>query len=175
MKKRSAADPFLENHKAEQYFFAESTVEGLADFLEGYENPCCLCTPMVGRRMAERGRRCAVLDSDERFGDVPGFVKYDLYRPTWLDQRFDVILCDPPFFNVSLSQLFKALRELSHHDFAQPLVLAYLSRRADAVLGSLHLFGVRPTGLIPNYRTVQQIDKNLIELYSNVDIEGLTL
>ena len=165
----------LENHQVEQYFFTHSTVENIASFLMGFENPCCLCAPTVGKLLAERGRKVTVLDCDERFSHVNGFRKYDLYRPEWIDEKFDIIFCDPPFFKVSLSQLFKALRQLSHNDFTQPIMLCHLTRRSDAVIGGLYLFGLQPTGKVPQYMTVQSIDKNRIQIFSNTDMQGLKL
>ncbi len=163
-----------ELHQNEQYFFRASTVQALADFLSRYAHPCCLCAPMVGRRLAESGCRVTILDSDERFAGVPGFRRYDLYRPEWLADRFDLILCDPPFFRVALSDLFRAVRQLSHNDFRQPMLLSYLTRRAPAVTATFASFRLQTTGIAPQYRTVRAIAKNDVELFSNLDSETLT-
>ena len=162
-----------ELHKNEQYFFQEKTLEALADFLSRYERPCCLCAPMLGKRLAERGFPVTVLDNDKRFARVKGFQSFDLYRPVWLSQRFDVILCDPPFFSVSLAQLFVVLRQLSHYEFAQPILVSYLSRRATAVTATFYPFGLQPAGLYPQYQTVQKVERNHIEFFSNLAAEDL--
>ena len=89
---------------------------------------------MLGRAVDQRQPlRC---DIDERFADVAGFQSWNLYRPQHLDRTFDLILCDPPFFNVSLSQLFDALRLLAHFDFSQRLLVAYLTRRSTAIVST---------------------------------------
>src|SRR5690349_5948980 len=98
-----------ELHENEQYFFDEPTLDRLARFLEPWRAPCCLCAPLLGKRLAQRGLAVHVLDIDERFANVRGFQRYDIYRPTWLGVEFGIILCDPPFFNVSLAQLFTAI------------------------------------------------------------------
>jgi len=82
-----------------------------------------------------------------------------------------VILCDPPFFNVSLSRLFTALRTLARNDFSQPLLVSYLVRRARNVIGTFAPFGLAPTGLHPEYVTVVNCDRNDIEFFSNLPEE----
>lgn len=114
-----------EEHAREQYFFDAPTLDRLATFVERFERPCLLCAPMLGRTLHDRGRAVATLDVDERFAHLAEFRRWDLYRPTPLPERYDLILCDPPFFNVSLSQLFAALRLLAQFDFRQPLVVSH--------------------------------------------------
>lgn len=165
-----------ELHAREQFFFDDATVARLADLAEGFERPCCLCTPLVGAELERRGRRdVATLDTDERFADLAGFRSYDLYRPRWIEPSFGVIVCDPPFFRVSLSQLFDAIRMLAHNDFTQPIALAFLSRRASAVTGTFERFGLAPTGIRCGYRTVQPTEKNEIEIFSNLGDERRSL
>ena len=118
-----------ERHENEQYFFDAPTLARLADFLSGWNDACCLCAPLLGQHLAHRGVAVTILDIDERFADTPGFRRFDIYRPERLAQRFSLILCDPPFRKISLSQLFAAVRVLSHYDFAQPLLISYLRRR----------------------------------------------
>jgi hypothetical protein len=160
-----------ERHEREQYFFDAETLGVLADFVSRFERPCCLCAPMVGRELHRRGRTVRVLDVDRRFADLPGFVEWDLYRPRHLDETFDLILCDPPFFNVSLSQLFTAVRLLAHFDVASNVMISYPVRRRGAILGTFRPFALRPTGYRPGYQTVQQCDKNDIEFYANFPVE----
>ncbi len=157
-----------ENHQREQYFFDPPTIAHLVGFLAGFDRVCCLCAPTLGRALAEAGRPVTVLDIDERFADVPGYRRYDLYRPEWLGERFDLLLCDPPFFNVSLSQLFAAVRLLAAHDFAQPLLLSYLCRRAANLCGTFARFELRATGYRPGYQTVDTAERNAIEFFGNL-------
>lgn len=157
-----------EQHQREQYFFDRATLTHLADFVQGFNRPCCLCTPMVGQELVRRDINVTILDSDERFANLSGFQKYDLYRPAWLGQPFDLILCDPPFFNVSLSQLFQAIRLLSRYDTSQLLLICYLKRREANLLGTFAAFDLQPTGYNPGYLTVQAVERNEIEFYSNL-------
>jgi hypothetical protein len=139
-----------EKHEHEQYFFDEPTLEHLAKFMAHWKSPCCLCAPLLGQRLVAKGVSVTILDIDDRFGAIPGFRRYDIYRPHWLDDEFGIILCDPPFFNVSLSQLFTAVRLLSHYNFQQSLLISYLRRRATAVIGTFAPFRLRPTGYVSN-------------------------
>jgi hypothetical protein len=157
-----------EMHENEQYFFDKPTLLYLADFVSRFERPCCLCAPLLGQELERRGVRVRTLDIDERFAGLRGFRRFDIYRPEWLGEEFDLILCDPPFFGVSLSQLFSALRLLSQNDYRQPLLVSYLVRRSSNVLGTFASFGLQPTGYHPGYQTVQKIGRNDVEFYGNI-------
>jgi len=159
----------LEQHEREQYFWNEATINAVADVAARWENPCCLCAPMVGRELARRGVQAHVLDIDERFSSVPGFMKYDLYRPLWLGERFGVIFCDPPFWIVSLSQLFAAIRRLSGYDDLQPLAICYPTRRGANLTATFARFGLKPSGFLPKYQTVQESERNRIEFFCNFE------
>src|SRR5262245_29477559 len=115
-----------ERHQYEQYFFAPDTLSRLTGFLARYDRVCVLCAPLLGQALATAGRKVRILDIDERFAAVPGFLRWDIHRPTPLGETFDVILCDPPFFNISLSRLFRAVRVLAQHRLDQPLLVSYL-------------------------------------------------
>lgn len=158
----------IEKHEHEQYFWTPETVNGLADFLAEFEHPCCLCAPTVGAELARRGKLVTNLDRDTRFAEYAGFRPYDLYRPEYTKEKFDIILCDPPFFGMSLAQLFHGLRVLAQYDFAQPLFIAYLSRRAASIEGTFTPFGLRATGIRPVYITVQDSERNQIEFFTNL-------
>jgi len=160
-----------EKHEHEQYFWDAATLEHLAEFAAEFERPCCLCAPLLGRELEARGVAVTTLDRDDRFSDLRGFRKYDLYRPEWLGAEFGLILCDPPFFNVSLSQLFGAVRLLSRYDFRQPLLICYLTRRASSLTGTFAPFGLEPTGYCPGYRTVRNVERNEIEFFGNLGAE----
>lgn len=126
---------------------------------------------MLGRELHRQGRIVRVLDVDRRFADLDGFVEWDLYRPRHLDEEFDLVLCDPPFFNVSLSQLFTAVRLLCHFDTTRKVMISYPVRRQSAILGAFAPFVLRPTGWRPTYLSVQKCEKNDIEFYANFELD----
>jgi hypothetical protein len=157
-----------ELHENEQYFFAPETLARLTDFLTRFDRVCLLCAPLLGQTLAAQRRKVRILDIDDRFAAVPGFRRWDIHRPQPLDEAFDVILCDPPFFDVSLSRLFRAIRVLAQYRLDQPLLVSYLRRRRSAILGTFHPFGLEPTGFCPTYVTVQRNERNDIELFGNL-------
>jgi hypothetical protein len=162
-----------EHREREQYFFDDATVRRLADLLERYRDPCCLCAPMVGDELLRRGVDVTILDIDRRFADRPGFRFFDLQVPRWLGEEFGIILCDPPFFGVSLSRLMKAIRLLARNDYGQPLLLAYLKRRQEKILEVFEPFGLEPTGFLPTYRSVVKLGKFEVEIVSNLPDQDL--
>ena len=157
-----------ERHEREQYFFTAETTDALVRFLEPYRSVCCLCAPTLGAALAEAGRRARVLDVDDRFADVPGFRRFDLHRPEWLGEEYDLVVADPPFFTVSLSRLFAAVRVLARNDFAQPLLLTYLTRRGPNLTGTFAKFALEPVDAWPRYRTVKSAAKNDIRVFGNL-------
>jgi hypothetical protein len=120
------------------------------------------------------GVAVTILDIDERFRETPGFRRFDIYRPEWLGLEFDLIVCDPPFFNASLAQLFAAIRLLARNSFQQPVMISYLHRRSSAIEGTFAPFEIRPTGYFPDYQTVRKTEKNLVEFFSNLPENEIT-
>ncbi len=161
----------LERHEIEQYFWDAATLDWLCDRLQRFVRPCCLCAPMLGRALVARGVEASTLDIDDRFGGTPNFVHWDVYRPSWLGVEFDVIVCDPPFWKVSLSQLFRAIRLLSRHDYAQPLLLSYPQRRAANVCGTFARFDLQPAGRLATYLTVRANETDPIEFFANWQLD----
>ena len=157
-----------EKHENEQYFFDQPTVAHLAEFASNFQNPCCLCAPLLGQELEKRSIEVTSLDVDDRFAALRGFRSYDLYRPQYLGEQFGLIICDPPFFRVSLAQLFNAIWLLSRHDYEQPLLICYLVRRSANLMGTFWRFGLEATGYRPAYQTVQKMERNDIEFYGNL-------
>jgi hypothetical protein len=160
-----------ELHENEQYFFDRPTLDTLAGVVSGFATPCCVCAPLLGQALERRGVAVRTLDIDRRFAHLKGFVPYDIHRPHWLGEAFGLIVSDPPFFGVSLSQLFTALRLLSRYDYGQPLLVSYLGRRGSNLMGTFARFGLQPTGYRPGYQTVQAVARNTIEFFSNVSLD----
>jgi len=143
-----------EQHSREQYFFDMPTRDWLVELLMPYANPCLVGVPTVARELED----IRLLDIDDRFADLEGFVKWDLYRPEPLAEKFDLIVCDPPFHTVSFSQLFNALRVLANGDFRQPVLITGLARREQDLLATFYPFALRPTGVQARYVSVQDQD-----------------
>jgi len=153
----------------EQFFFDKLTIKHLAEFIKNYENPCLLCAPMLGRELEKQGINCYTLDIDRRFSNLQGFHYFNIKKPKWnKHDKFGIILCDPPFFKVEFSHLFKTIKILSQFDFKQPLLVSYLTRHSKRFLKIFTPFNLKPTGYHPSYKTVGTYDRNEIEFYGNI-------
>ncbi len=161
-----------ERRENEQYFFSKRTAIAAADVVARFERPCVLCAPTVGRELVNRGVDVTILDIDERFADLPGFQLWDIRQPRRLDGRFGVIFCDPPFFNVSLGLLQRAIGVLAHHDGAQRIAISYLTRRRRSLLASFTRFQLTATPMQLEYETLEVCSRNRIELFANFDVPG---
>lgn len=159
-----------ENNHSEQYFYNRETIQFLCDELTGFNNICCLCTPTIGMELLKRGKTVRILDVDRRFECFEGFMYFNISRPQWLGEKYDVIVCDPPFFTTSLSQLFLTLRTLSLNDFNQPILITCLQRRAAKFISTFTPFSLVPTGYFPGYQTVEECDRNTIQVFSNCGV-----
>ncbi len=160
-----------ELHENEQYFFDVSTSKSIANALERFRCPCLLGVPKVALELAARGKRASLLDVDERFSNVPGFLHWDIYRPVHVALEFDAIFCDPPFFNVGLAQLFVAIRLLAKYQYEMPVAICYLRRRQHAILATFNRFGLEPAGYLPRYVTVDTTDRSSVEVFANFRFE----
>ena len=89
-------EPDLEN--LSQFNFAAETAAELVAMLNDYTNPCCCCTPTLAAEWRQNGRRVTLLDLDDRYAAFGNFIQYDLRNPVFINQHFDVIVADPPFF-----------------------------------------------------------------------------
>jgi hypothetical protein len=162
-----------ENHQREQYFWAPPTLQAVGDLVLRFRDPVLLCCPMVGLHLWERGHRVLTLDIDERFALLPGFVRWDLYRPAPLpgDLVPGLVVIDPPFQIVRLDQLFLALRALARGADRVPLLVAWPPERGDALMATLAAWDLRPTGIRPRYVSVP--DELGIEFFANLDDKAL--
>ncbi len=161
-----------ERRENEQYFFDRPTILVLADMLATFERPCVVCAPLVGIELEQRGKDVTILDIDERFRTCRGYVHWDLNRPVSLDRQFGVIFCDPPFFNVSLRQLFLALRLVAGYNLSQPMAVSFLERRAKRIMATFAPFALQPTAIRLGYRAVTACGRNEIRLFSNFVVSG---
>lgn len=164
-----------ELHENEQYFFTSEFENDFVNLIVNHyygSKICCVCCPMIGTRLADIGINVTILDIDTRFSNYSQFKYYDITNPQYLDDEFDLIICDPPFFNVSFSKLNKALKSLTHYDTNVSVILTYLLRRETKFLTNLSEFGLHRMNIRPQYKTVDVTDpKRDIRLYSNTIID----
>lgn len=151
-----------EKHELEQYWFAPSTLADLSALIGDSKFPCFLCAPMAATMFASK-ESIRVLDIDERFAYLPGFLKWNVYRPQTLGEQYGVLIVDPPFTKVNLGQLYSAVNVLCEKDTSRKIVIAYPVRREAAILATFAPFNLKPTGIFPKYVTVN----TPIQFYAN--------
>merc|ERR1711879_1051843 len=146
----------------------------------GYNrNTCLLCCPSVAAQIEINGgvtNAYKLLEFDERFSKARNFIKWNLYRPTAVGEIFDLIMCDPPFDKVSVSQLYKAFRTLGAFGRNGPRVLIVFPERHESSL--LATFAEIELRRAPNewheliYISVskKKIKKSGFHIYVNFDV-----
>lgn len=155
----------MEPQNLENKSFDAETTEHLVDFAEMFESPCLIFMADVGRELVKRGKKPAILDVDKRLSSIPGFRSFDLGRPVYTSDSFDLIICDPPA-NVSHVQLFHALKVLTHFDFETPILVTTTPKRANAFKAVLSPFEMREVGFVPQYASADEPAK---EFWANFD------
>lgn len=158
-----------ERHENEQYFFTEETIEYITQMAMNYAKVCCICCPSIGKRLEELGADVTILDIDERFNQLEGFRHWDIKKPVYISDKFDLIIMDPPFFNVSMREIRKAIQVLTHYDTTETtIMISYLTRREAAFKAGMKPFEMKSMNYIPEYNTVDVTDpKRRIEFYVN--------
>lgn len=179
-----------ELHENEQYFFSKRTLKLLSTSIasSGFNDVCCLCSPMLGLELYKKINYVSILDKDNRFVSVVKstrrkandsdknndlshlwFVNYDLNRPRYIGWNFDLIVCDPPFFSVPLHNLLRSIYTISKYNYRIKLLISYVKRREEQLLQTFEKYNLKPTGFHPEYDTVQNSGRNEIEFYSNIE------
>ena len=158
-----------ENHQRQQYWFDFPTLRRLSELVQQYDHPVALCCPMVGQFMANNGETPPlVLDLDGRF-EADWFRLWDLHKPAPLEFKPDLVVVDPPFSNIKLDRLWKAMRVLMQGDFTTPLVMVWPTYNEGALLGTFSAYGLQPTGLVPGYVSCDPC----AQLYANFDLRAV--
>ena len=154
------------NYALSQYFFTSECVDFLIDNLDKFKNPCCVGTPRLAKGWLDRGRIVRLLDIDNRFSSLPGFICYDISKPKVLDEKFDVIIMDPTF-KFGDDVLLKAVNILSHNDYSQKLLLIHATSNTTSILKKFKEYNLRPTGYYPKYSNLRKEGKKIVMCFSN--------
>jgi hypothetical protein len=89
----------------DQYFFSQKVLDTLVSNLKYESNIVCLCTPALANAFSIEGKETTCLDIDKRFDYLKGYKYFDILKPECLDFKPDVIIFDPPFFNINYANL----------------------------------------------------------------------
>lgn len=168
------ANGFVERHDLEQYFWTESTVRKLMNALNDfYEECCCLTTPSLAHGWHLEGREEYLFDIDRRFEYLPKFRYYDLTLPDAVTDSFRIVIFDPPFFYISMEQMYKAVCKIVHNNFKTKILMGFLKREERELMRYFGVFGIKPTNFLLEYATVKPNKWKNYCLYSNVDLPGI--
>lgn len=166
---------FSERTDLEQYFWSTETVNKLVKSLEYMENCCCLTTPSLGHGFHVSGREEVVLDIDRRFEYLPKFRYFDILYPNAIENEvFRIIIMDPPFFYISMAQIYDAVMCITNGSTTNTkLMIGFLKREERQLLEVFHAFNLKQTTFQLEYATVKPNKWKNYALYSNVDLPGI--
>ncbi|MBB4212579.1 putative N6-adenine methyltransferase [Rhodothalassium salexigens DSM 2132] len=149
-----------------QFFYDARTARRLADALDGYRAPCCLCTPRLAAEWHRRGRTVAALDIDTRFAFLPGFRRFDLNAPTAIDAVFDAMIFDPVFqAAATLRRPVELALKASRAHGPVDLFVTFPRERESDLLASFAEFELRPLRFPLVYNNVKPDQQHRFGLY----------
>ena len=144
------------------------------------EKVCLICAPSLSKAFYDQlGYTVTILDIDKRFEDLPGFIYFDLQKPEEcqdprvLNNNFELIIFDPPFFYITLDQMSEALQVLSRnssHHKEMKLGMSFMTRDETPVKKAFHQFALEKTTLQLEYATVKPNRWDNYGWYSNTDL-----
>lgn len=162
-----------EKREYEQFFWTSGTVKKLMDSCQYITECCCFTTPSLAEGFSKIGRDEKLLDIDERFSYMPRFEKFDIKNPHSIDESFNVIVIDPPFFNVTIKELFDATNIITGNNFNTNIIIAFLVRFEYPLLETFKPYGISETSATPEYAHIKPNKWKNFKLYSNIDLPGI--
>jgi len=162
-----------ERRDLEQFFWTSKTVRDLVEACEYISDTCCFTTPSLAQGFHNNGREEKLLDIDERFNYLPRFEKFDIRNPHNLNETFNIIVIDPPFFNISTKELFEATNVITNNDFSTNIIIAYLKRFEYPLLETFKPYGISETNLMPEYAHIKENKWRNFKIYSNIDLPNM--
>ena len=162
-----------EKRELEQYFWTSKTVKDLLKACEYISNTCCFTTPSLAHGFFKNGRNEKLLDIDTRFTYLPRFEKFDIKNPHSINEKFNIIVIDPPFFNISTQELLEATNYITNCNYKTNIIIAYLVRFEYALLEIFKQYGISETNLTPEYAHIKSNKWTNFKIYSNIDLPNL--
>jgi len=164
--------PKTELREVEQYFFTEEVIKNLIDSLEYEENIVCLGTPAVADGFYKFKQKIVTcLDIDSRFNYLPGFQFFDILNsPDEINFKTDLLIIDPPFFKMSLVELYNCVEKLTGGNKSTKITFAFVHREERALLNIFKSYNLQLTKFQLEYRTVEPNRWNNYALYSNFEM-----
>lgn len=121
--------------------------------------------------------KVTLLDIDERFDYLPGFVRFDITTSDSttinIDHKFKTILFDPPFFGIDLAHIVRLIDRLTITDRPVQLLIGYLRREDAPLLRAFHKYGLVETNFKLEYARVKESKWANYALYANCDLVNI--
>lgn len=162
-----------ERHEYEQFFWSKETVEKLIKACEFIPECCCLTTPSLAVGFHNKGVERTLLDIDERFNFLPKFKYYDVRTPTKLNESFQIIVLDPPFFSVPIEEFRKAVDVITDKNYNTKIIIGFLKREENRLLQAFNDYNIKKTNFKLEYASIKPNKWDNFALYSNVDLPGI--
>ncbi|MFX0094124.1 MAG: hypothetical protein ACFFBD_20470, partial [Candidatus Hodarchaeota archaeon] len=141
---------------------------------EYHSDPCCLATPTLGDAYwRQKDKAVDVLDIDTRFAYLPKYRYYDIRFPYYYNTEINLLVVDPPYFRVTIDELYGCIIELTQGNFKTKLVIGYLKRFEREFLQKFAPFNLKPTKFPLEYQTLRPNKWRNCRLYSNYDFKGI--
>ena len=141
---------------------------------------CLICAPSLSKAFYDQlGYVVTCLDIDRRFEDLPGFCYFDLQKPDEcqdprvLQNEFEIIIFDPPFFYITLDQMSSALKVVSKYSTnhaKMTIGMSFMVRDETQVKQSFSQFKLERTNLNLEYATVKPNRWDNYCWWSNTDL-----
>jgi len=151
----------------DQYFFSEKVLISLVNNLKYEDKIICLCTPALANAFSKEDKETICLDIDKRFEYLKGFTYYNILKPYSLDYIPDLIVFDPPFFNINLVDLYNCVEVLTKGNKSTALVFAFVTREERALLEVFKSYKLKETKFKLEYMNVDPTKWSNYSIYSN--------
>ena len=162
-----------ENKELEQFFFTEKVLEQIVNSFEYEDNILCLCTPSVADAFWRlKNKEVLCIDIDNRFNYLPKFINCDITKEeVKLPENFvpNLIIVDPPFFKMSLYDLYNCIKKITKNNKKTKLVFAFVIREDKKLLSVFKEYNLQLTKFPLEYRGVDKTKWRNYGIYTNFE------
>ena len=164
-----------EKHEYEQFFWTQNVVDKLMDACkyQFVEKICCLTTPSLAHGFHDNDREEVLLDVDKRFSYLPKYKYYDVRDPYKMNESFELLVLDPPFYVVPIEQFKTAVDVLTGKNYETKLIIGFLKREEKRLMQAFKDYNIKKTGFKLEYAAIKPNKWDNFALYSNVDLPGI--
>lgn len=105
-----------------------------------------------------------------RFDYLPRYKYYDVCSPTEIDEKFRIIILDPPYFVVPIEQFRVAVDKITKKDYTTKILLGFLKREEKKLMKAFDDYNLKPTRFPLEYASIKPSKWKNFCLYSNMDL-----